>query len=38
MAAGPLPILTPQVRRELPDYMPARMVNEFALLPSTVLL
>src|SRR5689334_6981099 len=33
MAAGPLPILTPQPRRELPDYLPARMVNEFVYCP-----
>src|SRR5579863_5918609 len=31
---GALPILpTPAVERELPEYLPARMVNEFAYCP-----
>jgi CRISP-associated protein Cas1 len=33
MAAGPLPIFAPQSRRALPDYLPARMVNEFVYCP-----
>src|SRR3954471_20123691 len=34
MAPGPLPILpSPPLRHELPDYLPARMVNEFVYCP-----